>query len=239
MNSTHRILLIICLILWSANSFAQAPQAIPYQAVARDNSGNPISNQNISLQFTVHNGSAAGTVVYRETHPATTNALGLFTVNIGQGSASLGTFPSIDWGGGSKFIQVEMDVNNGNPPSYTDMGTTQMLSVPYALFAGSTGSGGGGTLDNAYDFGGPGVGRTINADAGAVQINGVDGFVSTGTFNSGAALTTAGAGARMIWYPKKAAFRAPRSCHSFSAPIRSRTATLTSSARSPATIRKR
>ena len=81
----------------------------------------------------MHNGSAAGPVVYRETHSATTNTLGLFTVNIGQGSASLGTFPSIDWGGGSKFIQVEMDPAGGI--SYTDMGTQQMLSVPYALNA--------------------------------------------------------------------------------------------------------
>ncbi len=67
---------------------------------------------------------------------------------------------------------------------------------------------GGGTLDQAYDFGGTGNGRTITADAGAVLVAGIDGFISTGTNGSGATLPVSGSGTRLIWYPKKSAFRA-------------------------------
>src|SRR5689334_7114252 len=84
-------------------SNAQAPQAIPYQAVARDNAGNVISNQNVSLRFSIHDATAAGTVVYKETQNATTNSLGLFTVNIGQGTVVIGTFASINWTTNAKF----------------------------------------------------------------------------------------------------------------------------------------
>src|SRR4051812_18526908 len=89
-------------ILPIANLQAQTPQAIPYQAVARDVNGNLLANQNISLRFSIHDVTAAGTVVYRETQTATTNALGLFSVNIGRGTAIVGTFNSIAWGTGAK-----------------------------------------------------------------------------------------------------------------------------------------
>ena len=112
---------------------AQSPQAIPYQAVARDNAGNPIANQAVSLRFTIHDATATGTIVYQETQSKTTNPLGLFTANIGEGSVVSGTFLTINWASGSKFMQVEMDAADGF--AYTDMGTQQMLSVPYALQA--------------------------------------------------------------------------------------------------------
>ena len=130
---TSLILLLNSIVIISSVANAQAPQSIPYQAVARDSIGNPIANQNISLRFSVHDATANGTVVYRETHNATTNPLGLFTVNIGNGTIISGTFTTIDWGGGSKFMQVEMDATGGT--SYVDMGAQQMLSVPYALNA--------------------------------------------------------------------------------------------------------
>ena len=114
---------------------AQAPQGIPYQAVARDNSGNLIKNQPISLRFKIHDGSAGGTVVYSETHAVTTDALGLFSLNIGSGTTSQ-TLADVNWGSGAKFTQVELDVTGGS--NYADMGTTQMMSVPYALYAGSS-----------------------------------------------------------------------------------------------------
>jgi hypothetical protein len=112
---------------------AQAPQAIPYQAVARDNSGNLIINQSVSLRFTIHDVTTTGTIVYRETQSKTTNSLGLFTANIGQGTVVNGNFSTIDWETGSKFMQVELDVTGGT--NYIDMGTQQMLSTPYALNA--------------------------------------------------------------------------------------------------------
>ena len=102
---------------------AQAPQGIPYQAVARDNAGNLIKNQNIALRFSIHDGTANGAVVFTETHSVTTDALGLFAVKIGGGTSS-GTFANINWGSGAKFTQVELDVNGGS--NFIDMGTTKV-----------------------------------------------------------------------------------------------------------------
>ncbi|MCX6351399.1 MAG: hypothetical protein NTX03_06030 [Bacteroidetes bacterium] len=130
-------LLMMCLItLLSYQAFAQSPQAIPYQAVARNSSGVLIANQSISLRFSIRAGTATGTVVYKETQTATTNKFGSFSVNIGKGTVVTGTFSSIRWDSASKFMQVELDAAGGT--SYTDMGTQQMLSVPYALFATAT-----------------------------------------------------------------------------------------------------
>jgi len=125
------LLLSILGIQFEAN--AQTPNAIPYQAVARNAGGNLLANQSVSVRFSVHNTSAAGIVVYKETHVAATNTLGLFTVLIGQGTPTVGTFATINWGTGTKFLQVELDPSGGSV--FTDMGTTQLMSVPYALYA--------------------------------------------------------------------------------------------------------
>ena len=114
-------------------TFAQTPNALPYQAVARNSSGNLLVNQIIRVRFSIRDVFPTGTIVYQENQTPTTNNLGLFTVNIGQGMATTGTFASINWGTGLKFTQVEMDITGGS--SYVDMGTQQMMSVPYALYA--------------------------------------------------------------------------------------------------------
>lgn len=118
------------------NCFAQAPNAIPYQGVARNAVGNIIASQPVSLRVSIHDGTAAGTVVYSETHNPTTTSLGLFNVNIGSGTIITGTLSAVNWGSGAKFLQVEMDATGGS--SYNDMGTTQLNSVPYALLAGTS-----------------------------------------------------------------------------------------------------
>lgn len=117
--------------------YAQAPQSFSYQAVARDMAGNIIANKAVSLRFSILDGSSSGTVVYQETQSATTNVLGLCNVSVGQGTVTSGNFSTIGWGSGGKFLKVEIDPNGGS--SYTVMGTTQMLSVPYALYAGNGG----------------------------------------------------------------------------------------------------
>jgi hypothetical protein len=124
----------LAFLLVTGLGFAQVPNGIPYQAVARSTSGNLIINQTITLRFKIHNGSATGSVVYTELHTVSTDELGLFNVNIGSG-ASAGTLSDVNWGSGAKFFQVELDVNGGS--NYADMGTTQMMSVPYAMYAGS------------------------------------------------------------------------------------------------------
>jgi hypothetical protein len=132
MKMLIRIIIIISCQLSIVSLFAQAPHVIPYQAVARNANGNLISNQNIGLRFTIHDVSATGTVVYQERQSATTNAFGLFSVNIGTGTTSI-QFSSIQWGKGAKFMQVEIDTAGGT--SYTDMGTQQLMSVPFAEYA--------------------------------------------------------------------------------------------------------
>lgn len=112
---------------------AQVPQAIPYQAVARDSSGAVIANQLISLQFSIHDVTDTGTVVYQETQTVSTNSLGLFSVSLGEGVPVSGVFSSIPWATGAKFLEVGMDANGGS--NYLSMGTTKLNSVPYALYA--------------------------------------------------------------------------------------------------------
>src|ERR1700741_2128715 len=102
---------------------AQAPQGIQYQGIARDNTGSVYQNSPIAVTFDIHNGSAAGAIVYSESHSLTTNGFGLFTAVIGNGSVISGTFAGINWGTGSKFLEVSI--------GGTSIGTTQLQSVPY------------------------------------------------------------------------------------------------------------
>ncbi|MEO6252878.1 MAG: hypothetical protein ABIO79_06215 [Ferruginibacter sp.] len=127
-----------------AIAFAQVPQAVPYQAVARNAAGNLIANQSISVRLSILDGSSVGPMVFRESHTVSTNQFGLFTVNLGQGTLLNGTFPGINWAVNAKFLKVEFDPAGGS--SFVDMGTSQLLSVPYALFSGSGGNLPNGTL---------------------------------------------------------------------------------------------
>jgi len=118
---------------------AQAPQQFNYQAIVRDASGNTLAaGTNVSLRFQIRDLSAGGTVVFQETTTATTNQFGLITKVIG-GTSSLSP---VNWGGGAKFLQVEVDVAGGS--NFVDMGTTQLVSVPYALYAGNSAPGSAG-----------------------------------------------------------------------------------------------
>lgn len=138
--------LILPLLILSLALFAQAPQGINYQAVTRNSAGAIIANQQISVRLSVHNTSQNGTIEYQETNTATTNQFGLFTVIIGQGTPSIGTLAAVTWGAGSKYLQVEFDPAGGS--AYNDMGTTQLMSVPYALYAGNAANGATGATGN-------------------------------------------------------------------------------------------
>jgi hypothetical protein len=130
------IYLILGMLFWlfsASNLQAQAPQAFPYQAVVRNANGAVIPNQLVSLRFSVLQGSSSGSVLYQEKHTLTSTSLGLCNVNIGEGTVLSGIFSSINWGNGAKYIKVELDTTGGN--NFTVMGTTQLLSVPYAMYA--------------------------------------------------------------------------------------------------------
>jgi uncharacterized protein (TIGR02145 family) len=113
------------------NTKAQVPQGIPYQAIARNSSGVAIANTAVKVRFSIRDSIATGAIKYQETHNPTTSALGLFSVNVGMGTVVSGSFSGINWGKNAKFLQVELNTTGGT--TYTDLGTTQMMSVPYAL----------------------------------------------------------------------------------------------------------
>jgi uncharacterized protein (TIGR02145 family) len=124
-----RLTLTTLALLFSALLCAQAPALIPYQAIARNAAGEPLASSTLNARFTIHDGTAMGTNVWQELQTVSTSALGLFSVQLG----SSVPLTSVNWASGSKFMQVEIDLGSG----FVDIGTQQLLSVPYALHAGS------------------------------------------------------------------------------------------------------
>ncbi len=132
-----KLLLSLSLLALAVNLLTgQTPQSFKYQAIARDNLGNIIADQDVGLRISILQGSINGTVVYSETQLAHTNQFGLFNIEIGKGSVLSGDFSSISWGSNIYFIKTEMDPNGGT--SYSFMGTSQLMSVPYALYSENT-----------------------------------------------------------------------------------------------------
>ena len=129
------IALLCCISFMQIN--AQAPQGIPYQSIIRNGNGNLLINQSVQVRFTIHDSTMNGNIVYQETHATTTSAAAMLILTIGQGTPVTGNFSTINWGNGAKFMQVELDANGGN--NYVDLGTQQMMSVPFALYSNSAG----------------------------------------------------------------------------------------------------
>lgn len=128
-----RIFSIIIAGLISAGAFAQAPEKMSYQAVVRDGSNTLVTSSAVGMQISILQGSSSGTAVYVETQTPTSNANGLVSVEIGDGTLVSGDFSTIDWANGPYFVKTETDPTGG--VTYTITGTSQLLSVPYALHA--------------------------------------------------------------------------------------------------------
>lgn len=129
-----RIFSIIAAILINACVFAQSPEKMSYQAVIRDNSNSLVTNQTVGMQISILQGSANGTAVYAETQTPTTNSNGLVSIEFGGEEG----FDAIDWANGPYFLKTETDPTGGS--SYTISGISQLLSVPYALYAEKAGN---------------------------------------------------------------------------------------------------
>ncbi len=130
--------LLFLLILISKGSFAQAPQSFKYQAVVRDAAGLLAVNKIISIRTSILSGSATGSSVYTEKQTLSTNDYGVVSLNIGAGTLVSGNFSTINWGASTYFVKTELDINGAS--TYVFMGASQILSVPYALYAEKTGS---------------------------------------------------------------------------------------------------
>jgi hypothetical protein len=199
-QTMRKLTLLFLSLTLSLFSIAQAPQALNYQAVARNTAGSPLAMQAVVVRFTVIDGTVNGPTAYQETHTTTTNAYGLFTLAIGRGSTVSGTFAGINWGAGDKFLKVEFSTDGG--ANYNLQGTTQFLSVPYALYAQRTnlqaGNAinitGGNTINGAYT-GGMGItvnGATIaHAMQAGVGIN-ITGATISGNYQGGNGINITG-----------------------------------------------
>jgi uncharacterized protein (TIGR02145 family) len=162
-----------------------AQDGINYQGAATDANGDELTNQNISIKASVLSTSANGNLEWEETHSATTDQFGLFNVVIGQGTnttnGATANFDDMDWGSGNHFLKIEMDATGGT--NYAMIGTTQMMSVPYALYAKSAGSSSGSMSVSTF-------GDTLTMNGQSIIVPGlsyqnlVSGVISSPTFGS-------------------------------------------------------
>jgi hypothetical protein len=175
---------ILGLFIWLA-TYAQAPARFSYQALIRDNSDALVRNQSVGIRISILQGSPSGSVRYSEVHSVQTNTNGLVTLQVGNGTTSSGSMSNINWeSGGSHFIKSEVDPNGGS--AYNITATTQLLSVPYALSAGSAPdnnwSESGNNISNS-NSGNVGIGTSspiqkldvngrINVGSGVIQMGG-------------------------------------------------------------------
>lgn len=175
---------LIVAILFTITAWAQAPQKMSYQAVIRNSSNALVTSSPIGMQISILQGSATGTAVYIETHTITTNANGLASLEIGMGTIISGTFSAINWANGPYFVKTETDPSGGT--AYTIVGTSELMSVPYALFS-ANGTPGPQGLQGATGPAGP-TGLTGPAgptgSAGATGAAGTNGLtILNGTTN--------------------------------------------------------
>ena len=130
-------------LLITTVTFAQVPQGFNYQATVRNSSGELLVDQNVYFKFNLMLNSQTSVPVFTETHYVPTDDVGQVNLVIGQGTTDTGNFSGIDWGAGNYFLGIELNTGNG----YVAMGTTQLLSVPYALYAENAGNTGSATLN--------------------------------------------------------------------------------------------
>lgn len=132
------ITLITILGYITLSLFAQAPKGFKFQAIARDKDGIAIAGKTVQLRISIIRGNENGDVVYTETHLSATNMYGLVDLEIGSGVVEKGDFKSIEWGSASHYVKLEMDENGGS--NFKDLGTSELLSVPYAMYADKAGN---------------------------------------------------------------------------------------------------
>jgi len=166
----HAQCVTLCFLLLTLVVNAQTPpNAFNYSAVARNAAGQPIATTTIGIQITILKTSPTGASQYSENHFVNTDAFGLFNLVIGAGAVQSGSMATIDWSIDNYYLKVGMDAAGGT--NFLTMGTTQLLSVPYAMYAKSAGSvnGGSGFSGNYNDLTNvPTNVSSFNNDAGYV-----------------------------------------------------------------------
>jgi len=186
MIARHKFSRIVLGLLLTTSAFGQAPEKMSYQAVVRDASNAIVENQAVGMQISILQGSTTGSPVYVETQTPSTNANGLVSLEIGTGTTT-DNFSTIDWTNGPYFIKTETDPTGG--VSYTIIGTSQLMSVPYALYAktsgsstpgpqGATGQQGPAGANGADGADGIGVAQTLSQSGNTIALSDGGGSVS-------------------------------------------------------------
>jgi hypothetical protein len=160
------IVSIAAILSLSMYSFGQAPEGFKYQAVLRDAGNTILNNQAVGVKMSILQGSVSGTLIYTETFSITTNGFGLINLEIGTGTTT-DIFSTIDWANGPFFVETATDLAGGT--TYELMGVSQLMSVPYALYAKTSGS----------SIPGPQGAQGISGVDGSNGIAGVDGATGT------------------------------------------------------------
>jgi len=174
----NKLIIFLAFVVMTSMAWSQTPEKMSYQAVVRDASNSLVINQSVGIQISILKTTSVGTTVYTETQTPTTNTNGLISIEIGTGSIVSGDFTIIDWASDVYFIKTEIDPTGGT--NYTITGTSQLMSVPYALYAKTSGSstpgpqgetGATGTTGSQGDTGPQG----IQGEAGNEGASGSDG----------------------------------------------------------------
>ena len=170
-----KFLPLIFLLLIIAGLYAQVPQKMTYQAVIRDASSNLIENRTVGIRISILQGSSSGLAVFVENHTVTTNGNGLVSLEIGTGSAQIVPFSAIDWSKGPYYIMTEADPNGGT--DYTISGVSQLLSVPYALYAANSGTGSSSSISVIDSLTSTSTTAALSANQGRI----LKGLINTNT----------------------------------------------------------
>jgi hypothetical protein len=155
---------VIAGLLLAASVWAQAPQKMSYQAVIRNSSNALITSTPVGMKISILQDSSTGTAIYVETQTVSTNANGLVSIEIGAGTIVKGTFATINWANGPYYIKTETDPTGGT--NYNIIGTSQLLSVPYALYAANSNPGPQGIQGIKGDSGARGPTGPAGTNAG-------------------------------------------------------------------------
>jgi len=176
-----KILFLMGIVLGLHIGFAQVPEKMSYQAIIRNAVGQVLPNQSIAIKASILQGSPAGAAVYSERLTGNTNTNGLVTLEIGSGTVLTGTFNAINWSTGSYYLKTETDLAGGT--NYTITGTSQLLSVPYAMFAKSAGTVSGGAFVIPYvnTFNNSGNLFSLTNDGDGTSIEGINNTATSNT----------------------------------------------------------
>ncbi len=128
-----KMLLLTVGIIWSLLLFSQSPNYFNYQSVVRNAEGELVTNQNVNFRFIIHEGSPTGTTVFSETQLIKSNAFGVCTMHVGQGDDATANLFDLDWGNNTFYLSIGVDITGAT--SFTDIGTVELLTVPYSFYS--------------------------------------------------------------------------------------------------------